>query len=57
MLGNTKAFSGFSVDDIYKARDFYNRILSLEVSDEPSMEGILKLHIKGNKVYSGVAGL
>jgi predicted enzyme related to lactoylglutathione lyase len=48
MLSNVKAFGGFSVDDISKARDFYNRILGLEVSDEPTMEGILKLHIKSN---------
>lgn len=49
MFKDTKAFSGFSVDDTQKAKDFYSQILGLEVSDE--MQGLLSLHIKGgNKI-------
>ena len=33
MFKNTQAFSGFSVDDPKKAKDFYQNILGLEVSD------------------------
>jgi catechol 2,3-dioxygenase-like lactoylglutathione lyase family enzyme len=45
MFKDTKAFSGFSVDDIPKAKDFYNRLLGIEVSNE--MGGLL-LHIAGS---------
>jgi catechol 2,3-dioxygenase-like lactoylglutathione lyase family enzyme len=41
---NTKAFSGFSVDDVSKAREFYGETLGLRVSDE---YGMLWLHIAG----------
>jgi catechol 2,3-dioxygenase-like lactoylglutathione lyase family enzyme len=42
MFTNTPAFSGFSVDDIEKARDFYGGTLGLEVSD---MDGLLQLRL------------
>ena len=45
MFKDVKAFSGYSVNDTIKAREFYHAILGLEVSDD--IEGILKLHIKG----------
>ena len=35
---NTKAFSSFSVNDLEKAKRFYNQVLGLEVSD--SEEGV-----------------
>jgi catechol 2,3-dioxygenase-like lactoylglutathione lyase family enzyme len=41
MLDAKKAISSFSVDDIQKARDFYNKTLGLEVSSGP--EGTLVL--------------
>jgi len=44
MFKDTKAFSTFSVNDLRKAKDFYGRILGLEVSDMP--EG-LQLRIAG----------
>lgn len=44
MFKDTKAFSGFSVDDIGKAREFYEGTLGLEVSEE---NGMLHLHIAG----------
>lgn len=42
MFKDTKAFSGFSVDDIPKAKDFYGRVLGLNVTEE---NGMLFLHI------------
>lgn len=44
MFKNTKAFSGFSVKDIQKAKEFYRRTLELEVSE---MNDLLFLHIAG----------
>jgi len=46
MFKNSKAFSGFSTNDIPKAKDFYSKVLGLEVTEE--MEGILALHIAGS---------
>jgi|SRR5262244_2090630 len=42
MLAGSNAFSGFSVDDIQKAKEFYSRTLGLEVSES---HGLLKLHL------------
>ncbi len=44
MFTNTKAFSGFSVDDVPKAKKFYSETLGLRVSEE---YGVLWLHIAG----------
>jgi predicted enzyme related to lactoylglutathione lyase len=44
MFKDTKAFSGFSANDLQKAKDFYGRTLGLEVSEMP--EG-LALRIAG----------
>ncbi len=44
MLGSSKAFSGFSVDDVPAARAFYADRLGLEVSEE---HGMLTLHLGG----------
>lgn len=46
MFKDTKAFSGFSVNDTTKAKEFYSTILGLDVRE--GMEGTLELHIKGN---------
>jgi catechol 2,3-dioxygenase-like lactoylglutathione lyase family enzyme len=46
MFTNTKAFSGFSVDDLEEARKFYGGTLGLNVSDE---NGLLDLHIAGDR--------
>jgi len=45
MFKHTNAFSGFSVDDLQKAKTFYQKILELEVTEEAM--GILTLHIEG----------
>jgi len=42
MLGESKAFSGFAVDDVPKAKRFYEETLGLEVSEE---NGMLTLHL------------
>jgi predicted enzyme related to lactoylglutathione lyase len=47
MFKDTKAFSGFSVNDIQKAKAFYGQTLGLEVSEVPEMGGLLTLHIAG----------
>jgi catechol 2,3-dioxygenase-like lactoylglutathione lyase family enzyme len=42
MFGNTKAFSGFSVDDTQKVKAFYADTLGLRVTEE---NGMLTLHL------------
>ena len=44
MFKDSKAFSGFSVNDIHKAKDFYGKTLGLEVSEA---HGLLNLHLAG----------
>ena len=46
MLTYAAAFSGFSVDDIVAARDFYSETLSIEV-EELEDDGLLRLHLAG----------
>jgi len=45
MFKQTKAFSGFSVNDLQKAKTFYSEVLGLEVADNPM--GLIELHIQG----------
>jgi catechol 2,3-dioxygenase-like lactoylglutathione lyase family enzyme len=47
MFENTKAFSGFSVDDIPAAKSFYGETLGIEVSEEEG--GVLTLQIAGDR--------
>ena len=48
MFKNTKAFSGFSVNDLQKAKQFYGETLGLEVSENMGLE----LHIAGgNNIF------
>jgi catechol 2,3-dioxygenase-like lactoylglutathione lyase family enzyme len=42
MFKDTNAFSGFSVDDVPKAKEFYSQTLGLEVSETM---GLLELHL------------
>jgi catechol 2,3-dioxygenase-like lactoylglutathione lyase family enzyme len=44
MLKESRAFSGFSVNDIQKAKKFYGQTLRLEVSES---NGLLKLQLAG----------
>ncbi|MGK5529395.1 VOC family protein [Streptomyces sp. URMC 129] len=48
MFKNTKAFSGFSVDDIAAARRFYGETLGIDVSGE---DGMLFLHLAGEREH------
>jgi catechol 2,3-dioxygenase-like lactoylglutathione lyase family enzyme len=46
MLGESKAFSGFAVDDIEAARAFYSDVLGLTVTAE---NGLLTLQLAGDR--------
>jgi catechol 2,3-dioxygenase-like lactoylglutathione lyase family enzyme len=46
MLSDSKAFSGFAVDDVDKAREFYGGTLGLKTSDE---NGLLTLELAGDR--------
>jgi catechol 2,3-dioxygenase-like lactoylglutathione lyase family enzyme len=46
MFANTKAFSGFAVDDLEKARKFYGETLGLKTSEA---DGLLTLHLAGDR--------
>ncbi|WP_370616855.1 VOC family protein [Mumia sp. Pv 4-285] len=46
MLGDTPAFSGFSVDDTTTAKAFYADTLGLDVDEE---NGMLTLHLAGGR--------
>jgi catechol 2,3-dioxygenase-like lactoylglutathione lyase family enzyme len=46
MFTNTKAFSGFSVSDVAKAREFYGDTLGLKTSEA---NGLLTLHLAGER--------
>ena len=43
MFKHSKAFSGFSVNDLQKAKEFYSETLGLTVVDNPM--GLIELHI------------
>ena len=45
MLEASKAFSGFSANDIEKAKEFYGKTLGLKVSES---HGLLMLHLAGD---------
>jgi predicted enzyme related to lactoylglutathione lyase len=47
MFENTEAFSGFAVDDIDRAREFYEGTLGVRVTAEEM--GILTLHLAGGR--------
>ena len=46
MFGNTKAFSGFAVDDLKAAEKFYGETLGVPVSEH---YGLLTLHLAGGR--------
>jgi catechol 2,3-dioxygenase-like lactoylglutathione lyase family enzyme len=46
MFANTKAFSGFAVDDLQRAREFYGDTLGLKTSEQ---NGLLTLHLAGDR--------
>jgi catechol 2,3-dioxygenase-like lactoylglutathione lyase family enzyme len=46
MFTDTKAFSGFAVDDIDAAREFYAQTLGIRTSEE---HGLMTLHLGGDR--------
>jgi catechol 2,3-dioxygenase-like lactoylglutathione lyase family enzyme len=46
MFANTMAFSGFAVDDLEKARQFYGDTLGINTSER---YGLMKLHLAGGR--------
>ena len=48
MFAKTKAFSGFSVDDLEAAREFYGEKLGIEIGEEPA-PGLLNLRLGGDR--------
>lgn len=48
MLNYSKAFSGFSSNNLQKAKEFYHGKLGIDVSENEM--GILTLHLNGNDV-------
>ena len=49
MLENTEAFSGFAVNDLEKAQDFYGDTLGLKVTVLDEENGLLQLDIAGSR--------
>jgi predicted enzyme related to lactoylglutathione lyase len=47
MLANTKAYSGFAVDDLQKAHEFYGETLGLKTSILDEENGLMSLHLAG----------
>jgi catechol 2,3-dioxygenase-like lactoylglutathione lyase family enzyme len=49
MLANAKAFSGFAVDDLEKARTFYADTLGVRVEVLDEENGLMTLHHPGDR--------
>jgi catechol 2,3-dioxygenase-like lactoylglutathione lyase family enzyme len=49
MLANSKAYSGFAVDDLDQARQFYGETLGLKVELLDEENGLLTLHLAGER--------
>jgi hypothetical protein len=49
MFADTKAFSGFAVDDLGKARQFYGDTLGIKTSILDEENGLMSLHLAGDR--------
>ena len=49
MLADTKAYSGFAVDDLQQAREFYGETLGLKTSVLDEENGLLTLQLAGDR--------
>ena len=49
MLTDSKAFSGFAVDDLQKARSFYGQALGLKTEILDESNGLMTLHLAGGR--------
>jgi len=49
MLANSKAYSGFAVDDLDQARRFYGETLGLDTEVLDEENGLMTLHLAGGR--------
>jgi predicted enzyme related to lactoylglutathione lyase len=49
MFADTKAYSGFAVDDLAKAREFYGETLGLKTSEISEEGGLISLDLAGDR--------
>jgi catechol 2,3-dioxygenase-like lactoylglutathione lyase family enzyme len=49
MFAETKAYSGFAVDDLRKAREFYGETLGLKTTVLDEDNGLMSLHLAGGR--------
>ena len=49
MFENTKAYSGFAVDDLQKAHEFYGETLGLKTTVLDEENGLMSLHLTGDR--------
>jgi catechol 2,3-dioxygenase-like lactoylglutathione lyase family enzyme len=49
MLADSKAFSGFAVDDLDQARQFYGETLGLDLEVLDEENGLFTLHLAGDR--------
>jgi predicted enzyme related to lactoylglutathione lyase len=49
MFANSKAFSGFAVDDLEQAQAFYGETLGVKTSLVPDAGGLMTLHLAGGR--------
>jgi catechol 2,3-dioxygenase-like lactoylglutathione lyase family enzyme len=49
MLTDSEAFSGFAVDDLEKAKQFYGETLGVNVTELDPENGLLELQIAGSR--------
>ena len=49
MFADSKAYSGFAVDDLQKAKQFYTETLGLRMSEIDADNGLMALHISGSR--------
>jgi len=49
MLADSKAFSGFAVDDLDRARQFYGETLGLKIEMLDEEHGLLELKLPGDR--------
>ena len=47
MLNDSPAFSGFSTNDLKKAKDFYVNVLGVDVEELPAPMSMLRLNLSG----------
>jgi catechol 2,3-dioxygenase-like lactoylglutathione lyase family enzyme len=49
MFEHSKAYSGFAVDDLQKAREFYEETLGVKTSVLDEENGLMSLHLAGDR--------